>query len=119
MKKIYICLLMFLAIGLGAQETTEETHTIPLSNPGQAGMLNVDIQNGNITVETHTGQDVIVTLVGYNGKKKEKEGTNKYGLTKVSNNVMDTEISEENNYVEIDGGHKGRMDVHVKVPENF
>ncbi|NNF35684.1 MAG: DUF4097 family beta strand repeat protein [Saprospiraceae bacterium] len=119
MKKIYICLLMLLTISLGAQETTEETHTIPLSNPGQAGMLEVDIQNGNITVETHSGQDVIVTLTGHNGKEKEKDDTNKYGLKKVSNNVMETEITEENNYVEIDGGYKGRMDVHVMVPENF
>lgn len=119
MKKIYIYLLMFLTISLGAQETTKETHTIPLTNPGQAGMLEVDIQNGSITVETHSGQDVIVTLIGYNVKKEEKGSGDKYGLKKVSNNVMDTEITEENNYVEIDGGNKGRMDVHVMVPANF
>ncbi len=121
MKNIFIFLMMFLAFSLGAQETptTEETLTIPLSSPGQSGKLEVDIQNGNITVESHSGQDVIVTLIGYEGKKKEKNGTNKYGLKKVSNNVMDTEITEENNYVEIDGGYKGRMDIHIKVPANF
>jgi hypothetical protein len=82
MKNIYTYLILFLSISLGAQEITEETHTIPLSNPGKAGMLDVDIQNGNITVETHSGQDVIVTLIGHNSEKEEIEGSINMALRK-------------------------------------
>ena len=119
MKQINIILMMLLTIGLVAQTTNEETFNIPLSNPGQEGMLEVDIHNGTITVEAYSGSEVVVKLIGYDSDEKDSSDASKYGLKKVSNNVMDTEISEENNYVEIDGGRKGRTDVYVQVPANF
>ncbi len=41
------------------------------------------------------------------------------GLRRIANSAMDVEISEEDNVVEIDGGHSGRSDFVIQVPSSF
>ena len=99
-----------------AQEYTKD-FTIPLSNPNASGKLKVDLYNGGVTVEGHSGKEVIITMKTYTSE--EDKGKTKDGLRRIPNNSAQFDIIEENNTVEIDGDHRGRTDFIVKVPKNF
>lgn len=118
MRKLYsistiICL--FLSLGLNAQE--REPITVPLSNPGQKGTLKVDTHNGQISVTTHSKQEVEVILIKAS-KNKEPKG-NKRGLKRIAKQDLDVTISEDNNRVSIDSDQNSRIDMKIKLPENF
>lgn len=114
-KNTLIVILNLIACICLAQQN--ETITVPLSNPGQAGKLELMIHNGSITVEGHSGQDVEIEIIG--DKDKDDEDRNTRGtLKRIPNNAIDVDISEYNNTVEIKGTNR-RTDFQVKVPNDF
>lgn len=115
-----LCLLvpmLFLGIGLMAQQQSANEFSIPLSNPNAPGKLKVDLYNGGITVEGYAGKEVVVTMKTYDSEDKGENSKN--GLRRIPNTGVEFEIEEANNEVEIDGNHRGRTDFIVKVPKNF
>lgn len=125
MKKVNILLTLALLISFAmpnfAQNGKGEEVKVPLSNPGQAGIIDASSYRGSITIETHNGSDVIVTLFAddddddndseYSGKKG--------GLKKISAGTYDAEISEEDNNVYVRTGSQSQVDMLIQVPANF
>ena len=120
--KIYILisiLAFVLSTRVSAQDVNEEIK-VELSNPGSAGTLDVSNHNGQITIEGHDGQDVIVMIDSDDDDDygdNEHRG-NKRGLKKITMNAIDVDIYEEDNYVSVKAQQK-RTDFTIKVPRNF
>lgn len=121
MKSIHnfltLALLVLCSQALGAQEQFSKDYTIPLSNPNAPGKLKVNLHNGGVSVEGHSGKEVVVTMKTY--ASEDNGERNKEGLRRIPNTGVDFEIVEDNNEVEIEGNHRGRTDFIVKVPQNF
>lgn len=112
---ISITLLLLTCAALQAQQ--REPITMPLSNPGQRGFLTANTHNGQIEVSTHAKQEVEVILIT---KEKNKEGKgNKRGLKRIAKQDLDVSISEDDNRVYINSTQNSRIDMKIKVPENF
>ena len=112
-----IVLTFFGLIWLTASYTQNtESITVPLSDPGKAGKLELIIQNGEIHVESHNRQDVLVQITVERNVDKHME--ERAGLKRIPNNAIDVDISEYNNKIEIRGTNKS-TDFKVMVPKNF
>ena len=120
MKNISLLFIaLFTSFMVQGQSETQE-FTIPLTDPGKPGKLMVDIQNGNIKVEGHTGKDVLVKIKAHpGGDYKSKSSRGREGLRRIPNNALSFEISEANNRVMIDGNRNRRTDFHIMVPRQF
>jgi hypothetical protein len=134
MKTIKVLIMILLAAGMGSQGTSaqeQETHklTIPLSNPGEPGMLECSLISGSITVTGYNGEVVIIeatprTIKVEKDADREKdeevrEGTE--GLRRITSPPSFTISAEENdNTVEIssDSWRQG-IDLVIQVPVNF
>ena len=59
-RSIVIAAIMVMALPLllFSQEAYKQEFTIPLTHPGQAGKLKVDLHDGAVTVEGHSGKEV-------------------------------------------------------------
>lgn len=114
---LIVALVAFSGQLLFAQEQYTKEISVPLSNPNAPGKLKVDLYNGGITVEGHSGKEVLVTMKTFASEDDGKR--NKDGLRRIPNTGVEFEILEEENTVEIDGNHRGRTDFVVKVPRNF
>ncbi|WP_138430114.1 DUF4097 family beta strand repeat-containing protein [Fodinibius saliphilus] len=112
----YITLLLFASL-FPMQIMAQEQIAVPLSKPGEAGILDIGIVRGSITVTGYDGEEV---LVRYQGDRKKEHEVTKNGLRKISTNSSGFEVSEENNKVEISGASPMQsIDFEVTVPRNF
>ena len=64
-------------------QTLEEQIAIPLSRPGQAGNLKVNMIHGNLKVHGYNGKEVVIRIKG-KGNDMEKPGKEKEGLRRIS-----------------------------------
>lgn len=99
------------------QETTKEIE-IPLTNPGERGMLEVESRYGKVKVMAYEGATVKVKITKYDKKvsKDKSEG----GLRLVSSGSFNFEASEYNNEVKVENnGYNDRLDFEIMVPKNF
>ncbi len=63
-----------------AQNETKEQVTIPLTNPGKPGSLEVSLMNGSIRVISYSGKEVVIEAVAGSGgysKERTKEGNDR------------------------------------------
>ncbi|MDC8004346.1 hypothetical protein POV27_09805 [Aureisphaera galaxeae] len=117
-------ILLLLLVGTQLTAQTKETFTIPLSNPGQEGKLVVNIIDGNITVQSHNGEDVIVEATGQQqgnkGWNNKKQQRSKNGMKRIVDNSLSFTVEEINNkvYIKYTPG-KWVIDFVVKVPKQF
>ena len=120
MKNILLlCIALLMGFALNGQSENQE-FTIPLTDPGKRGKLLVDIQNGNIRVEGHDRQDVLVKITSHAGGDYEGgHGRKREGLRRIPNNALSFEILESNNKVMIDGNRNRRTDFLILVPKQF
>ncbi|KYG75590.1 hypothetical protein AWW68_07065 [Roseivirga spongicola] len=99
------------------QETTQEVE-IPLSKPGERGVLDVDTKNGKIKITAYDGPTVKVKMTKYEKKVKKDESAG--GLRLVSSGGFNFEASENNNLVKVENeGWNDRVDFEIQVPRNF
>ncbi len=114
MKKIITTIIIVLAALqlVKAQDVGELT--VPFSNPSKRGKVKVDIKKGSVDVIGTNRKDV---LVKYTTMKSKKENTMKEGLKVIASSATDLEISEKNNFIEIesDSWNKG-VNLVVEVP---
>ena len=120
--RTYILLFIGLVTGvihLHAQSSTEEV-IVPLSQAGEAGILEVHIHRGKVTVEgTSNSQEVVVKVTSIEGKRDE-EKSYPGGLKRIPNTSLDIRISENDNHVEVGGGPTNRRsDFVIQVPKAF
>ena len=102
-------------MGLSAQDNGEII--VPLSDPNTRASVKVDLRKGSIQVIGTSRKDVLVKYAAQPSRKSEKNTRD--GLTRIQSASMDLEITEKNNYVEVesDSWNKG-VDVIVEVPSN-
>lgn len=121
MKKIktivVIALVLFTGV-LSAQDKEIDLFAIPLSNPGQAGKLELDQISGSITVAGYEGKEVIVKVsVVEDGKSSSKE---KNGMKRIGGSGLNISAEEKNNVVRINNEMWSKeADFDIKVPYNF
>ncbi|MDC6384074.1 hypothetical protein D2V93_16930 [Flagellimonas taeanensis] len=121
MKKIksiiVVALVLFTGV-LSAQEKEIDLFAIPLSNPGQAGKLELNQISGSISVTGYEGKEVIVKVaVAEDGKSSNKE---KNGMKRVGGSGLNISAEEKNNVVRINNEMwSNETDFDIKVPYNF
>lgn len=140
-KWILVCILTVAPALLAAQDSQEVT--IPLSNPGQQGTLQVNLITGTIDVATHNRNDVLLTyssaggsfmdiggivvdamanLFSQDNNQNSEDSTeiSREGLTRIPNSSRGIEATERSNVVTVDVPPMGgAMNLTIYVPENF
>lgn len=118
-KVINILFSAFVALVFVSSSVAQDDITIPLSNPGKPGVVDIDlVYADNIIVQSHSGKDVIVR---YSDEEEEDWNSNrKNGLRKISSGGLSLEITEDKNRVRINSQpHHNDLELTVLVPENF
>ena len=98
---------------------TQDDHEleIPLSRPGDRGVLNVESHNGRVTIKAYNGPTVKVKMTKYSKKVKNSE---KDGMRLVSSGGFNVSAEEKDNYVKVENdGWNNRVDFVIEVPKNF
>lgn len=120
MKKIKIIVAIVLSIftlQLISQTRTEQI-IVPLSNPGSAGSLEVELVSGSLDITGYDGNDVIIEASML--EKEQKNKVTSSGLTRLQTNSFEIEAEEKNNKVEIvTNSWKNTINLKIKVPKNF
>ncbi len=123
MKHINILLIITLLFGsvgvIDAQRGKAEEVRVPLTSPGEEGMLDASSHRGSIKVEAHSGKDVIVKLYPDDDDYDEYRSGKKSGLKKISAGSFSADIEEDDNYVHIRTGSQNEVHMEILVPANF
>jgi len=118
MKYLASLVLLMAVTGLFAQEVYKEQIVVPLSNPGEAGRLEVGLINGSIKVSGYDGNEVIIDAMSTGSKKVEKNGSS--GMTKLTTSSFELSATEKDNVVEIESDSwKRSINLEIKVPQKF
>lgn len=125
MKKIKLiaCILGMAVLPLTmiqAQTNKTEQITIPLSNPGKAGSLTVNLINGTVSVRGYNGKEVVVGYTSSDRSTRRDVDVNAEGLRRIPSNNPSLEIREDNNTVKVETGLTGNpLHLDIQVPRNF
>jgi DUF4097 and DUF4098 domain-containing protein YvlB len=122
-KGMYMGIFWLAALAANAQ--VSEKITIPLSSPGERGLLEVGQVNGDIIVEAYSGSEVLIEARVAAPKEKDKD-KNKSGrdlppgMKRIESNPVEISASEDDNEVQINTeSWKRRTDLTIQVPANF
>jgi len=118
-KLISILFSAFVVLAVLNPAIAQNDITIPLSNPGKAGMLRVDlVYADNIVIRTHDRKDVIVQ---YDGDNEDNDHSNrKDGLRRISSGGLSLEVTEDNNTVRVNSQPQNNdLELVILVPKNF
>ncbi|MEQ9423014.1 MAG: DUF4097 family beta strand repeat-containing protein [Cyclobacteriaceae bacterium] len=132
MKTVKIFIATIIAISTlhaAAQDSFDELIAVPLSSPGDRGVLDLDIVNGSIEVKGYDGKQVLVKAVArssdyhddhkHKDKDKDKD-KDRSGLKRIPSNSMEVAVSERNNKVSVESNSwKQPIDFEISVPMNF
>ena len=137
MKNRVIVGLLCLAFSVGAQDFSEQV-AVPLSDPGNRGVLEVGLVKGSIKVTSYEGNEVVIKATsGFtadhnhddcNGcdkvkqkvKVKDKDRPAPSGMKRIASNPIELSASEEKNVVEIEtNSWATRINLDIKLPYNF
>ncbi|TRX56017.1 DUF4097 domain-containing protein [Fulvivirga sp. M361] len=124
LKQLLAVTLVILTVPAGVSQDNGE-FTVPFTDPGKRGKIKVDIRKGSIDVIGSERKDILIRYspakYKYKVKNKEKEkAKEKDGLKRISSGLTNLEVSEKNNYinVESDSWEKG-IDLVFEVPKNI
>lgn len=136
MKNSVLVGLLCLAFSSGAQDFSEQV-AVPLSSPGQQGILKVGLVKGSIKVTSYQGNEVVIKATSgfsadhnhdcddcgkekHKEKVKEKDRSAPAGMKRIASNPIELSASEKNNVVEIEtNSWATRINLDIKLPENF
>ena len=118
--KLIAIIVGFLTVSISsAQEKKIDLFTIPLSNPSNPGVLEVDQISGSITVVAYSGKEVIVKATVHEDNH-ECEDCEKKGMKKISGSSLNISAEENENVVRIHNElWNNKTDFDIKVPTNF
>ena len=132
-KKFLIFLLTTMPIlGLMAQDNVLDHLTVPLSNPGQPGYVEVGLMKGGVTITGYDGTEVDITSKLRSDDEKQKSPDERSrsrsrttgekgreGMFKIPVASSELEVEEDNNHVSIDvQAMSNTVDLEIKVPRN-
>jgi len=122
MRKIKYTLLV-LGLWAGFQMTAQEKEidlfSIPLSDPGAAGKLEVEQISGSISVVSYEGKEVIVKATVHEDSKCGSCNERK-GMKRISGSSVNISAEEKDNVVEVQNEMwNTKTDLEIKVPKNF
>lgn len=123
MKSILILIACAVLTGTApvfAQNEVKEQLTVPLSDPGKPGSLDVGLLNGSIHVTGYNGKEVVIDAVSPTRQNKKSE-TAEGGMRRIpSGNPFDLSAEERNNRVRIEATtHHRPVNLTIKVPQRF
>jgi Putative adhesin len=132
---INILLLFIGAIPSLAQSDVKEQLTIPLTNPGKPGVLDIGLVAGSIHVVGYAGKDVVIDAVAGTTRRDGAENRridtrtnnhnanrdNEPGMKRIpTGNSMDLSAEEKNNRVHVSTGMINKpITLTIKVPYRF
>ncbi|GAB2777612.1 DUF4097 family beta strand repeat-containing protein [Rhabdobacter roseus] len=127
MKSISTLILLLLLSGvtpLVAQQEVKEQLTVPLSDPGKPGTLEVGLVNGSIQVQGYNGKEVMIEAVaGAETNKEKNKPANEPagGMRRITPNAgLDLSAEEKGNRVKIESNSFTRpVHLTIKVPQRF
>lgn len=114
----YFSFILISALLIPQLSNAQDEVTVPLSNPGEPGKLDIGMVRGTISVSGYSGDEVLIKYAG--GKLKEDKPATRDGLRRISDNSSGFEVSESGNNVEISGASPlNSIDFDISVPQNF
>lgn len=146
MKKILITTTVLLFSLAGFAQNDIEKIIIPLSKPGARAIIELDQVNGDITVTSYSGSEVIIEA-SFGGMNKQNNhnhdarvGTREYdrnhdardgergndrekelpaGMKRIASNPLELRASEEDNIISINTeSWKRKINLNIKAPAN-
>ena len=116
LKIILISLIVYLlAFGLAM---AQDPVAIPLSNPGKAGELSVELVRGSITVQGYRGPDVVIQTDAL--RERTEQPDTQDGMRRITSRGFDLEATEDNNRVRVKVNTPNkRVNLMIQVPTNF
>ncbi len=122
MKAIKIVLVFItLTCQLSAQTDSKEQLIVPLSEPGKAFSLDVNLVNGSIKVVTYDGKDIIIDAQTNSKNDDENNSqTNSKGMKRINSGVnFELTAEEKNNHIHINSdSYKRPIHLSLKIPQN-
>ena len=93
--------------------------SVPLSNPGAPGKLNVSaIFADEIIIKVHSGKDVIVKFDS--DEEEDGDSYKRNGLRRITTNGVGLEVTEDNNIVNVKTAPNTQdLELEIWVPERF
>lgn len=129
MKKLLTIIFLLSATLVWSQDFNEQI-TVPLSNPGQKGKLEVGLVRGDIIIESYSGKEVIIQAQSKDSSNDDCDGCDDHdhdrdkkvpaGMKKISSNPVELEASENDNTIEIESNSwKRPINLTIKMPANM
>ena len=126
MKSLIILLLLTIGQSVLAQDALDELIAVPLTYPGERGILEIDVVNGSIDVEGYDGKEVIIKAVSQANKKDNDHNRHRRpdkaaeGMKRISANSIEIEVTERDNNVEVESNSWNQgIDFLIQVPVDF
>ena len=96
-----------------------ERIVVPLSNPEQPAMLDIELFNGSVSVTGYDGDEIIIETLsgGRNQREQPSRVANTEGLRRIGNTSMGLTAEEDDNVVEIRAGAPFPASVAITVPQ--
>lgn len=118
MKKTLVTVFALMLIAAAwAQESGELV--VPFSDPNAKGKVKIDLRRGSIDVVGTDRKDVLVKYSSPDNQNNNENDRTKDGLRRISGAAMDLEVSEKNNFIDIDSDSWSKgVDLKVEVPKN-
>lgn len=112
MKPILASLGLLLAVCAAgiAQDTSGDRIVVPARNSSRPRVVSCNLLNGTITVDTHSGSDVIVE-----GAHRERREETRDGMHRIGGYDRGVEVVQDDNVVNIHSQY-GNGNVHITVP---
>jgi hypothetical protein len=121
MKKMKITTTIFFLLVITTMCYSQtETLTVPLSNPGKAYTLKLNMLSGSISVSGYDGKDVIINATPVTDDEEDEERSKpaEKGMKRISsNNGFEVTAKEADNNITISTGLKG-SNLELKVPQD-
>ncbi len=120
MKKLFsfsFALFLFCMITAQAQTNADQLK-LPLSTPGKAYSLHVDMVNGSIKASGYDGSEILID-VKVKGRKEISEDA-PGGMKRITpKNSFDITAKEDNNVVTVENNDVNKaIDLYLKIPKN-
>ncbi len=142
MKIKYLIIIIAVLAGFSLKSQDTQRIVIPLSKPGEKGLIDAGLIKGSIIVSGYEGKEVIIDAKlggksihrykhvhkNYQDREKDREDCERddedsndmHGLKKISPRSFEIEAEEKNNTVEVRShSYAKKIDLHIKVPKNF
>jgi len=122
MKRTLITFFTTTLLLISTMAFSQESFTVPLSDPAKRGKLKAHLNYGSITVKGTGRKDVLVKYVAGKSVKDCEDCVEKpdTGLKKISGGGLDLEVTENANQVQVKSNSwNTKVDLEIEVPSNF